>query len=635
MAPLDRFVRRAVRRHGRPSSVGRQSSRGHKIEEPVAQHAAESNKYTDSPRPDAEGTREDSRLEGSQFSRALELGDYVAFVKRRWRWIALGLVLGLLAGAAYLQLAPKTYTSTAKVLVYSTTSDTETENGVTSDGVNLDTEAQIVRSVDVAEVAAETLDSGSDPVDLASKVSVTVPPNTTVLEIDFAGSSPEGAQAGASAFAEAYLDNRAAIAQDAIDTDIDTLRSRMDDLTSELTRVTRQLSDADGSNERAVLRTRRNQLTGELDTLNSTLGPLESSVQNPGRVIVGAQTPESATSPLPYLVIVSSALLGFLGALAVAVLREKFDRRPHTVHDLERVYGLPVMAEVRVRTTVTGLAEAPVAQVRALYHAMIASYAGSTRSVLVCDPSDQSSAHAIGTTLAALAAQSGTSTALVGRTASDDSRLSSQQRDLDRRGALTREDFASLGLTESGELRHRQIRPVLDDLESAYDLSVLELPTGDSSFDLPLIGRQVDLVLIVIELDHTSRPQMEAIVDDIQKVGATEVAGVAVRRAGKRRRFGRNETEPVEPEATQSEEILTAGADHAPARQETVDDVARGDASFDEEGAGSEVDVDAGDTDADADAPELDDVYDPPGFSDDGVDDEPDEKRPWFARHGV
>lgn len=613
----ERRRRTTVRRRGRAHSNERRSIRDHKIEDVVALHAPESSKYTEEAQAGARGTREVSRLQGSQFNRALELGDYIAFVKRRWRWIALGLVLGLLAGAAYLQLAPKTYTSTAKVLVYETTSDTETENGITNSGVNLDTEAQIVRSVDVAEVAAESLDEDTDPVDLASHVSVTVPANTTVLEIAFEGSSPASAQSGASAFAEAYLDNRAEVAQDAIDTDIDTLRSRMDDLTSELTRVTQQLSESVDSNERAVLRARRNQLTSELETLNTALGPLEGSVQNPGRVIVGAQTPESATSPRPYLVMVSTALLGFLGALALAILREKFDRRPHTAHDLERFYGLSLMAEVRVRNTVTGFAEAPVAEVRALYHAMIASYAGSTRSVLVCGPSDQEAARAVGTTLAALAAQTGTTTALVGRSGSDEAPLSSQQRDIDRRGLLTRKDFESLGLIKSGELRHRRIRPVLDELESEYDLVVLELPTGDSAFDLPLIGRQVDLVMIAVELDNTSRAEMDAVVEDIQKVGATEVAGVAVRRARRRHRFSRGATARTdEPRKVMLSERSEVAVD-------------------DDELEGSHPREDAGERDAELVDADPEDPPMPSGVPGEAADVSPGNKRPWFARRGA
>lgn len=611
----------------------RRLSRDHTVDDAVALHATESSPYTDGAPAEAAGTREVSRLQGSQFNRALELGDYVAFIKRRWRWVALGLVLGLLAGAAYLQLAPKTYTSTAKVLVYATTSDTEAENGVTNSGVNLDTEAQIVQSVDVAEVAAEALGEDSDPVDLASHVTVTVPANTTVLEIAFDGSSPERAQAGASAFADAYLDNRASVARDAIDSDVDSLRARMDDLTSELSKVTREFAESDSSNERAVLRARRSQLTSELDTLNTTIGPLEGSVQSPGRVIVGAQTPEAATSPRPYLVMVSAALLGFLGALALAILREKFDRRPHTVNDLGRLYGLPTLAEVRVRNTVTGFTEAPVAEVRALYHAMIASYAGSTRTVLVCGPYDQSSAHAVGVTLAALAAQTGTTTTLVGRAGVDQAPLSSEHRDIDRRGLLSRKNFASLGLIKSGELRHRQIRPVLDGLESEYDLCVLELPTGDSAFDLPLVGRHVDLVLITIDLDETSRTEMEAIVDDIQKVGATEVAAVAVRRPRKRRGLGRGKRAPRSSESSERSLVGESAVD--------ADDVVDQPDAFEYSVQGEDEPTNvsaagfADESVEDLDVDEAADPLMPSGASGEATNVDASSKRPWFARRGV
>ncbi|UPK74332.1 Wzz/FepE/Etk N-terminal domain-containing protein [Nocardioidaceae bacterium SCSIO 66511] len=471
----------------------------------------------------------------------MELGDYASFAKRRWRWILCGLLLGVIVGAAYLQLAPKTYTSTAKVLVSATSTDTEPTGGVSSsEGINLDTEAQLVRSVAVAEGAGEELDDPSDPVELASKVTVTVPANTTVLVIAFEASSPAEAQAGAAAFAQSYLDNRATTAQDAVDADIASLRDRVDDLTDQLSQTSEEIRATDDTAQLSVLRARRMQLTAQLDTLNTQLSPLEGTVQRPGTIIVDPQQPSSPTSPRPLLVMVSTVLLGLLGSLAAAVLREKLDRRPHTRHDLERNYGLPVMADVRVFDTVTGVVEAPLPEVRSLYHSIIAAYGGSTRSVLVCGPGDQSAASAISSTLAALSAQTGTITVHV-REPSDSAGVRSEARDIDRRGALSRTDHSTLGIASRGELRHRRIRPVLDDLEAKYDLTILDLPTGDPSFDLPLLGRHVDLVLIVVDLGNTGRDEMEAVVDDVKKVGATDVAGVAVHRERKKARLRRRD----------------------------------------------------------------------------------------------
>ena len=83
-------------------------------------------------------------------SYARDLGDYGALLRRRWMWVVLGLLIGLVAGAAYLQVKTPTYVATAKVKVESTVADTTQDITRTDGAVNLDTEAQFVTSSPVA-----------------------------------------------------------------------------------------------------------------------------------------------------------------------------------------------------------------------------------------------------------------------------------------------------------------------------------------------------------------------------------------------------------------------------------------------------------------------------------------------------
>ncbi len=142
------------------------------------------------------------------------LGDYVAVVRRRWLVVLVALIVCFAAGLAFLQVAPKTYVSSAKVQVLPTSTASVAEGSRTTDSINLDTEAQIVKSEPVAKLAqrtlvtAELVESDVEPVALARRVTVTVPPNTTILQIEYAGSSAAKAQAGADAFAKAYITYR-------------------------------------------------------------------------------------------------------------------------------------------------------------------------------------------------------------------------------------------------------------------------------------------------------------------------------------------------------------------------------------------------------------------------------------------
>ena len=80
--------------------------------------------------------------------------------------------------------------------------------GRTTGTVNLDTEAQLVKSSAVETKAQALLRTAISPQQLGDSVKITVPANTTLLEIAFTAESPAGAQQGAHAFAEAYLQNR-------------------------------------------------------------------------------------------------------------------------------------------------------------------------------------------------------------------------------------------------------------------------------------------------------------------------------------------------------------------------------------------------------------------------------------------
>ena len=135
----------------------------------------------------------------------LQLGDYLRLAKRRWWAIALGLLVGLSAGYAFTATRGQQYTATASVLVSPVGTDSEVANGRTTGPVNLDTEAQLVRSSVVETKAQALLRTSLSPQDLGEAVKVTVPANTSVLNIAFTADNPEGAQQGAHAFAEAYL----------------------------------------------------------------------------------------------------------------------------------------------------------------------------------------------------------------------------------------------------------------------------------------------------------------------------------------------------------------------------------------------------------------------------------------------
>jgi uncharacterized protein involved in exopolysaccharide biosynthesis len=77
---------------------------------------------------------------------AFELGDYLGVLRRRWWVVLLAASLGTLVAAAYVTLAPKTYTATTTVYVTANAANTNQLQGSRTSGavVNMDNEAQIV-----------------------------------------------------------------------------------------------------------------------------------------------------------------------------------------------------------------------------------------------------------------------------------------------------------------------------------------------------------------------------------------------------------------------------------------------------------------------------------------------------------
>ncbi len=111
-----------------------------------------------------------------------DLSDYLGLLRRQW-WVVL-LVTLFVVGTAYgiTQAMPREYESVTSVLVQPAGQDTNVVGGRTKGEINLDTEAQLVRSTAIAAGAASLLRATEAPDDLARGVAVEVPPNTVGSE---------------------------------------------------------------------------------------------------------------------------------------------------------------------------------------------------------------------------------------------------------------------------------------------------------------------------------------------------------------------------------------------------------------------------------------------------------------------
>ena len=283
---------------------------------------------------------------------SFEFADYAGVLGRRWWLILVAVCVGLVAAGAYLVATPKAYTATSSVNVTATSSTAgqtgAVAGGRTNSAVNLDTEAQIVQSSQVATIAVRMLHSPLTPGALARHVSVTVPANSSVLQIACQAGSPNQAAACANAFATGYLQNRNSVAAAGTKAQLSTVRGQLDSLEKQIAQLTFRISvlpanSAQRASDQAQLQTASSQLHA-LATQSAAL-TAQGAAPAGGSVINRATPPGKPSSPKKSLVLASGLLAGLVLGLIAAFTWDRRDTRLKDAREADR-FGVPVLLEL-------------------------------------------------------------------------------------------------------------------------------------------------------------------------------------------------------------------------------------------------------------------------------------------------
>src|SRR5262245_17384504 len=260
-----------------------------------------------------------------QATHSRDLADYGALLRRHWVIASLCLVAGVAAAVGALLATPAEYVATAQVQVLLT--------GVQDQGqqitprqrepLNLDTEAQIAQSSIVADKAAQLL-KNPDPEELRKRVEIDVPPNSAILSISFSAPDSSGAAAGAQAFADAYLKNRAEAATRALDGDLKALRGRLREVNIGLARAAASVAGlAKGTAERAVAAHQQSVLARQGYGLTLRYDGLRTISITPGTVISQARPPVAPAVPSVPVYLGGGLFSGLVLGVAAAVSRDR------------------------------------------------------------------------------------------------------------------------------------------------------------------------------------------------------------------------------------------------------------------------------------------------------------------------
>lgn len=257
--------------------------------------------------------------------------------------IVCGILLGL-AGGAWLGLATDdTYRATAELTVRQPTADPFTDSGAVDD-IAMGSERRTAASDTVARRAAEILGEPGAARTLAGGLSVTNPPNTRVLRFSYTANDPGTAAERANAFAQAYLDNRQAEADEIIEASVASLRAQREPLLTRREEIQAELSGlAEGSAAYDSALADLSTVTGHISEINASIASLTALDTTGGRVITEALPPASPSGPGLPLLLGLGYVVGIALGLLAAWVRLVFDPTVRTPGDVTRALRAPVL----------------------------------------------------------------------------------------------------------------------------------------------------------------------------------------------------------------------------------------------------------------------------------------------------
>lgn len=477
--------------------------------------------------------------------------DYLGWLRRRWWVLLAGAVVGLAAAAGVTAIQPRTYTATTSVQVRQIGPDANPNAKV-----NLDTEAQVIRSTVVATRAQALLRTQEAPESLARRVRVTVPPNSQVLHVSFESPSRVGARDGSRAVTEAYLNLRRDIARRDLDTEITELRKQIDDINRQLTQVAGKIASLPPSNvERQRAEADRSVLTSQLGALNGRLSPLLTAALDPGMVISEPTLPSQPSSPNRVLNLGSGFGAGLLLGIALALLLDRLDTRVRRGRDIAGRLGVPVLLELSGRVPAPTLLPATDKMSRdlgRLRNVLLTSVppvsgAGGRRMLIAAASPGTATGFLVGN-LAAAYARTGAQVAVV--TTNPDSPLAAMTGDEPGPGLaeVLRRDLPALqALTPVPAVpRLRMLLPgridpelelpvaglleVLAELADRFDHVLVETAPPSLAVEAQALSSHVDAVLLVVEARRTRSREVVVAVQQFEQVRAPLIGTVLVPR---------------------------------------------------------------------------------------------------------
>lgn len=482
------------------------------------------------------------------------------------KWSILTITL-LTVGVALLVSSRQTpvYESQVRVLVIPV-------SGVGTESIpiptpNLATEAQLIRSVAVAELVADDLGIPGPPRELLGNLGVDQPTDTEILEVSYRHAEPRQAQQRAAAFADAYIDFRIETATQAILSRARNIEEQIAELTEDFNVINRQLQDLpEDDPNRGPLEARVNLLSAQIVPLQLELVSLPDEV-TVGRIIQPAALPSSPVSPNHAVNGIFGLIAGLGLGVGLAFLRDRLSERLRSSEEAESYLEAPILAAIpRVASwrrrkepfLVTAVQwRSPAAEGYRVLRTNVLSAASSlgVKSIAITSAHAGEGKSATAANLAVVLARAGKNVSLV----SADLRRPRLHEFFKREGqpglievlggrATLREALqtvtlptrgfdtgsATLNLLPSGRvpedptelITSSTMTKVLNELEQISDIVLIDLPPVLPVTDALVVAAVTKHVLLVIGPKANTRPAMTSTRQQLDRVGARILGAV-------------------------------------------------------------------------------------------------------------
>lgn len=359
----------------------------------------------------------------------MQLTDYLALIRERMALVIAVVVATAIASVVVFSLPDPVHEASVRVRARPPAPLSPSNEVVQEEQSDLGTEAELVRSVAVAERVIARLGLDASPSGLLDQVSTGLTPNTSVIIVNAQAGEPAAAVDLANVFAEEYLEFRRASLTASIDAQIARVE---EDLAADLSRLAeldqllREVDD--GSTAAVAAELEREQTLAEIVSARESIAALadrQAIQEGFGEIIEPAVQADQVRSTSLPRALVFGILVGVPLALAAVLLFDSLNRSIRSQADAERTTGAPVLGLIPLDPDWTAprdarlpTREAPLSAVAEAYRTLAhylsrACTAAEAATVVVTSPGDGEGKSSVAVNAAMALAEAGRHTTLV------------------------------------------------------------------------------------------------------------------------------------------------------------------------------------------------------------------------------